>query len=260
MSKSISIYQYQINPTDPAENLKKVGEAAKQASKQNSSLLVLPELCLHGYSYENIPDFQNYSMPSIRPVLTEIAVSNQISLAGSFVEKENGNYYNTFLYVSSIGSLIHKYRKMHLFNLLGEGNFFSSGSSISTFESDYGISGAGICYDLRFPEFIRRMAIDDAQLLIIPAEWPKPRIEHWDVLLKARAIENQVFVIGVNSIGNTLGVEYGGHSAIIDPWGKTIAQMDDKEELITVEIDVEEVEKVRSRITVWKDRKPDFYS
>ncbi len=260
MPKRISIYQYCINPLDPAENLAKVKYAASHSALQNSSLLVLPELCLNGYCYERIPHYHEYFLPSIATALKEIAKANRIALVGSFIEYDAGNYYNTFIYINAFGEIIHQYRKIHLFNLLGEGEFFKPGSNISTFQTDDTTIGSGICYDLRFPEFCRKLSIDGAEMIILPAEWPAKRIDHWKVLLKARAIENQVFVVGVNCTGNILDVDYGGNSAIIDPWGELITHLEEAEGLVTAEIDLNEIESVRSRITVWKDRKPRLYS
>ena len=122
------------------------------------------------------------------------------------------------------------------------------------------MTGAGICYDLRFPEVFRKLVLAGSRLIIIPAEWPSSRIEHWRILLQARAIENQVFMIGVNCTGNVLGFDYGGHSAVISPWGKILGELDDQEGFLTVKIDLDEVEQVRKRIPVWADRKPGIYS
>lgn len=257
--KLISIYQYNIDPDVPEKNIERIQDSASRAASENSSLLILPELCLHGYNYAKIAGWTEWMLPSLTNVICEIARSNSISLAGSYVENDQGKFYNTFMMVNAEGLIIQKYRKIHLFNLLGEGDFFSPGDSITPFHSEFGISGSAICYDLRFPEFFRKLANNGFQLVIIPAEWPKPRIEHWNVLLRARAIENQVFVIGVNCVGSILGVDYGGNSAVINPWGDVIAELGESDGLLTVQIDLDNVEDVRNRIPVWLDRKPDLY-
>jgi predicted amidohydrolase len=258
-TKHISIYQYNINPNDPDVNLQRISESAKLANKEKSSLLILPELCLHGYNYATITEWKNWMLPSVTNAIGEIARSNSIAIAGSFVEKVNRNFFNTFMMVNSEGIIVHTYRKIHLFNLLGEGDFFSAGNEIKPFNSELGITGSAICYDLRFPEFFRKLALNNCYVMIIPAEWPKVRIEHWKILLEARAIENQVFVIGVNCIGSVLGVDYGGNSAVINPWGEVVVSLGENEGFITVPIDMDLVEDVRKRIPVWTDRKPDIY-
>jgi predicted amidohydrolase len=258
-TKLVSIYQYNINPNDPDLNLQRIMEAARLAAKENSSLLILPELCLHGYNYARINSWNTWMLPSLTNVIGEIARSYSIAIAGSVVEYVQGKFYNTFVMVNSEGLIVHTYRKIHLFNLLGEGDFFSAGNEIKPFNSDLGKTGSAICYDLRFPEFFRKLALNNCGVMIIPAEWPKARIEHWKILLQARAIENQVFVIGVNCIGSVLGVDYGGNSAVINPWGEVVASVGENEGLITVPIDLDLVNEVRKRIPVWEDHKPDLY-
>jgi omega-amidase len=258
-TKLVSIYQYNIDPNDPDINLKRIKGSARIAAKNKSSLLILPELCLHGYNYTRINEWKEWMLPGVTSILGEIACSNSIAIAGSFVEKDKGRFYNTFVMINSEGLIVHKYRKMHLFNLLGEGDFFSPGNDIKPFNSVLGVTGSAICYDLRFPEFFRKLAINNCRVLIIPAEWPKPRVEHWKTLLQARAIENQVFVIGVNCVGSVLGVDYGGNSTAVNPWGEIIAKLGEKEGLATVQIDLDLVDDVRKRIPVWSDRKPDLY-
>ena len=257
---SISIYQYNINPHEPEMNFQAIQESAKKAAQAGSSLLVLPELCLHGYNYEKIPAMDRWLLSTVGDELSKIATSNSIAIAGTFVEFHEGKYFNTFMFMDSEGTLRHTYRKIHLFGSLGEGRFFTAGDLIAPFFTIFGTTGAAICYDLRFPEVFRKLVIAGSRLIIIPAEWPTSRIEHWRILLQARAIENQVFMIGVNCTGKVLGFDYGGHSAVISPWGKILGELNDQEGFLTVKIDLDEVEQVRKRIPVWADRKPGIYS
>ncbi len=258
-NKLVSIFQYKIDSNDPKYNLERIKESACLAAKEGSTLLILPELCLHGYNYTSITGWNKWMLPSVTDMIGDIARSNSIAIAGSFVENVQGNFYNTFMMVNSEGLIVHKYRKINLFKLLGEGDFFAAGNEINPFNSTLGITGAAICYDLRFPEFFRKLAISNCRVMIIPAEWPKARIEHWKILLQARAIENQVFVIGVNCIGSVLGVDYGGNSVVINPWGEVVASLEENQGLITVPIDLDLVEDVRNRIPVWVDRRPNLY-
>jgi predicted amidohydrolase len=257
--KNITIYQYSINPINPAQNFQKIRYAIAEAAEKQSSLIIFPELCLHGYNYEIINSSSEMVFPNVTKDLRDLAKTNHIALAGTFAEVESGKFYNTFIFIDPYGEVIHKYRKIHLFNLMGENNYFSPGEFISPFNSIIGESGAAICYDLRFPEVFRKMTAGGAKVIILPAEWPKLRIDHWNILLRARAIENQVFMIGVNCVGSTLGIEFGGYSAVINPWGETVAQLKESEGSLTVSIDMDVVEMIRNKLPVWKDRKPAVY-
>jgi predicted amidohydrolase len=119
--------------------------------------------------------------------------------------------------------------------------------------------GLAICYDLRVPELFRRYALEGAKIVIIPAEWPIARIEHWRALLIARAIENQCYVIAANAAGQTGDTVFGGHSMIVDPWGKIIIEGSDEPNLLTVDIELDRVDEVREAIPVFEDRRPETY-
>lgn len=116
-----------------------------------------------------------------------------------------------------------------------------------------------ICYDLRFPELARSLALDGAHIVFVPAEWPHPRLNHWRALLQARAIENQMFIVAVNRVGKGGNHTFCGHSMVVDPWGSILAEMKEEEASLTVDIDLEEVDRVRRKIPVFKDRIPDCY-
>jgi omega-amidase len=123
----------------------------------------------------------------------------------------------------------------------------------------WGNTGIAICYDLRFPELFRRYAADGAKMFIIPAEWPLERIEHWRALLIARAIENQVYVVACNAAERTGDTTFGGHSMIVDPWGKVIIEGGESPMLLTAAIELDVINEVRGRIPVWEDRRTDIY-
>ena len=116
-----------------------------------------------------------------------------------------------------------------------------------------------ICYDLRFCEWLRLCAVEGAQVLFISAEWPKSRVDHWRILLQARAIENMMYVVGCNRVGTSNGTEFGGHSMVVDPWGEILYEGGDGEDLAFVEFDVEKTEKARSFLQVLNARRPELY-
>ena len=113
--------------------------------------------------------------------------------------------------------------------------------------------------ELRFPELVRSMALDGMQILFVPAGWPRARIRHWRILNQARAVENQMFVVAVNRVGEEEGTLYGGHSMVVDPWGEVLAEGDGEEAVLTVEIDPTAVDRVRTTIPVFEDRRPETY-
>ncbi|MCS7040082.1 MAG: carbon-nitrogen family hydrolase, partial [Caldilineales bacterium] len=122
-------------------------------------------------------------------------------------------------------------------------------------------TGLAICYDLRFPELFRLYALAGAQLILIPSEWPHPRLAHWRTLLRARAIENQCFVAAVNRVGSDRANTFCGHSALIDPWGETVVEADDASvQLLTATVDFALVDDVRRRIPALADRRPECYT
>jgi predicted amidohydrolase len=123
----------------------------------------------------------------------------------------------------------------------------------------WGPTGVAICYDLRFPELFRRYAVEGAKMVIIPAEWPIERAEHWTTLLKARAIENQMYIVAVNNVGESGGTTFAGQSMIVDPWGKVVVAGGEEPGLFTAEVDFDRVNAIREKIPVFEDRRPDLY-
>ena len=126
-------------------------------------------------------------------------------------------------------------------------------------DTPWGPAGGAICYDLRFPELFRRYALDGALFCLLPSEWPHPRLAHWRTLLRARAIENQMFVVACNRVVETGDNRFFGHSAVIDPWGETLVEGDESEVLLFATLDTALVADVRQRIPVFADRRPAAY-
>jgi omega-amidase len=120
-------------------------------------------------------------------------------------------------------------------------------------------SGLAICYDLRFPEQFRAYALAGASVVFVPSEWPHPRLAHWRTLLRARAIENQFFVVACNRVGESKGTQFFGHSTIVDPWGELIVEGGEQEILLTAPIDTGLVAEIRERIPIFADRRPEVY-
>lgn len=164
--------------------------------------------------------------------------------------------YNTSLLLSPDGSLVHTYRKFHLFGYRSqEAALLRRGEALETYPARFGEVGLTTCYDLRFPELYRVLVAGGAQILVIVAAWPIARIEHWRLLLRARAVENQCYVLACNAAGTQEGTELGGHSAVIDPWGTVLAEGGTGADVITAEIDPAAVARVRAEFPFLAERR-----
>ena len=178
---------------------------------------------------------------------------------------EENRVTNTSILFDAKGQQTGIYRKTHLFSLLHENQHMAAGKSLTIVDTPWGKAGLAICYDIRFPELFRTYALRGVKFVLIPAAFPHPRLDHWQILVRARAIENQMFCIGVNQVGRedfgTDGwVTYFGHSVIIDPWGRTVLEGGEEETLFTATIDMDQVHEIRSTMTVLQDRRPELYA
>ncbi len=170
-----------------------------------------------------------------------------IWLAGSLLDKQEGEgIYNTLFIIGPEG-VVGRYQKQHLFQLWQEDQYLAAGKESQTVLTPFGRIGALVCYDLRFPELSRRQIFSGCTLLVVSAQWPGVRYDHWKILLQARAVENQSFVVACNGSGNTPVGDLAGHSMIIAPSGTVLAEADDKPAVIRAELEATDVEAARSR-------------
>lgn len=175
-------------------------------------------------------------------------------IGGSVAEQCDDGVRNTLLVIDQKGKMIHKYSKLHLFQLMEEHLYLEAGQDEAEFTLDGEHAAGYICYDIRFPEWMRKSAVNGAKVMYVVAEWPKPRIDHWRALLQARAIENQCYVVACNRVGADPKNEFGGMSLVVDPWGEIVAQGGSSEEIVTATVDYDLVDEVRGRIPVFRDR------
>ncbi len=258
MVTKISVGQFNITLGDYERNIRKAESLINLAASQQCELILLPELWVGGYDYEHL-DANISRSHEYFSLFRDLASSLRIAIAGTYPVKTNDRLYNSMIYIDPTGK-VYDYKKIHLFSLMREDQYFTPGDGLNSFLQPWGKIGMAICYDLRFPEVFRKYALNDVNMVIISAEWPIKRIDHWKTLLKSRAIENQIFIIACNAFGSTGNEIMGGSSAIIDPWGSILAEADpDKEELITAVIDQDLVGIVRDAIPVFEDRRPDIY-
>ena len=242
-----------------AENLAKAETFVRLAAERGAALVVLPEVFSWRGRHRKEPE-QVESIPGpTTHRLQELATRHAIHLlAGSFLEKSGeSRAYNTSLLFSPDGNILACYRKIHLFDVdipgqvsIKESDSMKPGEEVVTATTQLGTVGLSICYDLRFPELYRGLTQRGAQVVFVPSAFTFPTgAAHWEALLRARAIENQVYIVAPNQIGkNVYGFADYGNSMIIDPWGKILARAPDKECIITAEIDLDYLEKVRREL------------
>ena len=261
----LSMAQLDVKRGDPSHNLDLIQRAAQQASAQGSDLVCLPEMATTGFDWKRNRELLAASHEHHREV-AKMAKAHDIAVCGSFLEQSaSGNACNTLLYFDRTGALLATYRKIYLFTLFREDRHVEPGRDFVVRDIHHCRAGFAICYDLRFPELFRKNTELGAEIQILPAAFPYPRLEHYRTLVAARAIENQCFFIAVNQSGveghgESVGAtRYFGHSTVVDPWGEIVAEADDQPELITVEIDLSRVGKIRSKMTVLNDRRPELY-
>ena len=256
MSVTVALIQLNCTSADPI--YERVPHALKLISKAatKAQFVVLPELW-HVGAFD-IEAAREHAQPINGPLVTDMAaLAKQHGIwlhGGSFCEVDDGSYYNTSVLFSPQGDLRATYRKIHLFGFEGgETTLMSSGEELVVVDTPLGATGLATCYDLRFPELFRALTEGGATTFVVTSGWPTPRIEHWDVLTQARAIENQAWVIACNEVGAQPGIELGGHSCVIDPKGAVVARGGGNEEIIYVEVDPELPEKWRESFPALKD-------
>ncbi|TGE33013.1 carbon-nitrogen family hydrolase [Desulfosporosinus sp. Sb-LF] len=252
----IGLCQLDIAWEDKELNKAKVLEFTKLAVDNQVRLLLFPEMTLTGFSMKTSITAE-LCRESVK-YFEGLAHKYALYIGFGWVEKYLDKARNRYSVVSPEGKLIFDYAKIHPFSYSEEDKYFYGGEELATFRTDeFDISGF-ICYDLRFPEIFQAVS-DHVQLIIVPANWPQTRSEHWRTLLRARAIENQVFVAGVNCVGNKGGLCYSGNSMVVDPEGNIVMEMEEQEGLLIATLDRAKVEQYRMDFPCKKDRKTVFY-
>ncbi|MCR2823750.1 carbon-nitrogen family hydrolase [Lederbergia panacisoli] len=260
MKWKIGCIQMDIAFGDPQQNFIAAEQWFEKAAKEQCSIVVLPELWTTGYDLTRLDEIAHEEGKDVLQFLQEQAKKYKFHIVGgSVAKKAEGGVKNTMYIIDKEGKLVHEYSKLHLFQLMDEHLYLQAGQDEPTFTIDGEEAGSFICYDIRFPEWLRKSVVNGAKALFVVAEWPTPRLDHWRILLQARAIENQCYIIACNRVGSDANNEFAGHSMIIDPWGTIIAEGSSKEELLLSEINLQEIDEIRSRIPVFDDRRPKFY-
>ncbi|GAF63129.1 putative hydrolase [Bacillus sp. TS-2] len=260
----ISIYQMHIIPAEPQANRDRVSKwVSNEIEKaEKPDILILPELWTTGYRLEDLQEIAEVPEGETYKLLSELAQKYAINIVGgSIAVKVGEKIYNRALVFNRTGQLIYQYDKMHLVPMLNEPDFLTAGDKRARlFTLDGYRMGLIICYDLRFPELARSLALEGMDVLFVVAEWPEARFQHWEVLQQGRAIENQCFLVSCNTVGEDQGTIFAGCSKIINPWGDIIIEgTKNKEETITSLIDIKTVKSIRENVPVFESRVPHLY-
>ena len=257
----ICCIQMNVRASKPEENFVRTEKLIRMAARKLPDVILLPELWNTGFA----PGKMDTSLADedgarTKALCGSLAKELRINIvAGSVLAKKGDALYNTAYVFDRAGDCIAEYDKTHLFSPSGEGKCYAAGDRLVTFPLDGVICGILICYDLRFPELARVLALSGAKVLFIPAEWRKVATKQLRALLDARAIENQQYAALCNGCGEAFGAEYGGSSAIVDPLGNVLAEAGEGEEIIFSSLDLEAQKRIREELPVFFDRRPELY-
>ncbi|MCF6136786.1 carbon-nitrogen family hydrolase [Pseudalkalibacillus berkeleyi] len=256
----VAVIQMDIVYGNPQANFEHITSKIREACSDQTDVIVLPELWTTGYDLEMLDQIGDPNGEKTIEFISSLAISYHVNIvAGSVAVRKEKDVFNTMLVFDREGNVHKEYSKVHLFRLMNEEKYLKAGNDDGHFTID-DIPAAGfICYDIRFPEWIRKHALEGAKVLFVPAEWPKPRTEHWRNLLITRAIENQCYVVACNRVGSDPDNVFGGHSMIINPWGEILSEADEDETTIYANIQIEELNEFRKRIPIYEDRRTDLY-
>ena len=246
----------------PDENFVKAVDLVRQAAKEGIDVAVLPETWNTGFfPKQNLAALADQDGLRVKQTFGPLAKELGLNIiAGSVANKKSDGVYNSAYVFDRQGNCVDSSDKTHLFSPMDEDKYIEKGSKTCTFELDGNKCALIICYDVRFPEFTRTMTVKGVDILFMVSQWPLVRVPHLDALTKARAIENQAFVVCWNAAGTAGETKYGGNSSVNDPWGVTIAHANgDKQEIIFADCDTTILEGIRNSINVFRDRRPEIY-
>ncbi|MGB5849898.1 MAG: carbon-nitrogen family hydrolase [Ignavibacteriaceae bacterium] len=249
----IGLIQYNPVWEDKDANKEKITLLFKEENS-DVDLLIFPEMTLTGFTMRSETYAEEIEGESFA-YFASLAEKFKCDIIAGIIEKKSGKYFNTLMHIEKSGKLKNHYHKIHPFSFSDEDKHFSGGDKPVIAAIDEWKIGLSICYDLRFPELYRFYAKENVRLIIVIANWPDTRIEHWRTLLKARAIENQCYVIGVNRVGKDPKLNYVGYSSVFDPMGKELISVENEEKVILVDLDKNYVNEVRQKFPFLEDIK-----
>ncbi len=248
----VGLVQYNPVWENKTANKEQVTSLLLNSEAEKIDLLILPEMSFTGFSMKPEKLAEDINGDTFN-YLGELAGKFNMNILAGIIEKEGEDYFNSLIHVSPLGALKAKYRKIHPFSFSTEDKHYKRGEKTVTTQVGNMKIGLTICYDLRFPELYRLYAKERVDLIVNTANWPVTRIEHWRALLKARAIENQCFIAGVNRVGSDPKLSYNGYSGMYDPMGREIVSVANEAGIITTDISRDKVEEVRQNLPFLND-------
>lgn len=256
---TLHLLQWRVIPGDVQGNLDKAAQFLESASPDNGDLVILPEMFPSGFYYCDLEKIAG-EHETIVQWMGAAARNYDSSIAGSLPTMQPEGVANTMMLVEETGQVLASYNKAHLFSVAEEDQHFVPGQGTVVTRWGGIDVGLAICFDLRFPEMTRTLCDSGAMLVLVSAQWPRARVDHFRDFTRVRAMENQVFVAACNSCGDDgKGLVLGGGSTVVGPGGDVKGVLGDEEGVLTVSIDLEEVEQVRESFPVLKVRRKDLF-
>ncbi|MDG4655736.1 carbon-nitrogen family hydrolase [Ectobacillus antri] len=245
---------------DVEKNIELVEVMLKEAMLGKPDIVVLPELWSTGYDLQRLNVLADENGKAMQAVFSKWAKQFAVTIVGGSIAKRIGTDVTNTMYVyNKQGECLMEYSKAHLFQLMDEHKYLTAGSTTGIFSIEDTLCAGFICYDIRFPEWMRTHTVAGAEILFVVAEWPLPRLAHWETLLRARAIENQCYVVACNRAGADPNNVFAGNSLVIDPWGEIVARLGQEAGILYGELHRERVKEVRKGIPVFADRRKNIY-
>lgn len=256
----VAAIQMHILPGEPERNRRHMRELAARALDEGARLVLFPEMAAPGYDLPNLNRLAEPIDGETFQAMSALAAQYRAHIAWGMAERDGERYYNTLALAGPDGGLLARYRKTHLIPLLHEPEYFTPGDGIVVARTEIGTLGLAICYDLRFPGLLLRMAVEGAAVFLLAAQWPRLRLEHWRALTVAAAIQNLAFLVSANGVGMCGGDSLAGHSVIVSPWGERIAEAADAEEILHATLDLAQVAEARAKMPVLQNLRPELYA
>lgn len=264
----VALIQMSVLQGDFAANIARARALAQRAKDGGADMAVFPEMFVCGFNYKANAAYLEANGNSIEGGIAGIAASCGIWLCGSVphADAPGARPSNRMLLINDKGEVCAFYDKIHLFSLFNENSHSAAGGGIEVAETPWGRVALAVCYDVRFPDIFTAMALRGAQCVVLSAAWPHPRADHWLALAKARAIENQMFVVAANQGGSenfgSRKIEYCGLSRVFDPWGEEVAgcPADAPDAVAFADIDLSACADARAKMPSLRDRRPDVYA
>lgn len=263
----IALCQMKVT-TDKQQNLFRAGFMIREAAGKGAQIVALPEMFNCPYTHKYFKDFAEVETGETVQFLSGLAAELGIYLVGGTIPELAGEkVYNTSFSFDRKGNMIGKHRKIHLYDVdikglrFLESDTFAPGGSMTILDTEYGKIGVAVCYDIRFPELFRKMTLEGAKLVFLPAAFNMTTgPAHWDLLMRSRAMDNQFYLAAIAPSRDAESpFQAYGNSCVTNPWGDFCGKTDARESIVYANIDPDYIEEIRNQLPLLKHRRPDLY-